>query len=151
MPAKLSVNLNAVALLRNRRDLPWPSVVGLGRIAPEPLALTRNFRSSPTIVQFVNRIFAGIFPAVDDPREAAVRYLACEAASARSVGAMPRCVRTNKGSSKLSRSRVSMPLTAGWVSDRRSAARVTLRSSSRASRALSRFKSRFLILVGTIS
>jgi pyridoxine 5-phosphate synthase len=33
MPAKLSVNLNAVALLRNRRDLPWPSVAGLGRIA----------------------------------------------------------------------------------------------------------------------
>jgi pyridoxine 5-phosphate synthase len=33
MPAKLSVNLNAVALLRNRRDLPWPSVVHLGRIA----------------------------------------------------------------------------------------------------------------------
>ncbi len=33
MPAKLSVNLNAVAFLRNRRDLPWPSVVGLGRIA----------------------------------------------------------------------------------------------------------------------
>ena len=26
----LSVNLNAVALLRNRRDLPWPSVTGLG-------------------------------------------------------------------------------------------------------------------------
>lgn len=35
MPAKLSVNLNAVALLRNRRNLPWPSVVGLGRIALE--------------------------------------------------------------------------------------------------------------------
>lgn len=33
MPAKLSVNLNAIALLRNRRDLPWPSVVGLGRAA----------------------------------------------------------------------------------------------------------------------
>ena len=26
----LSVNLNAIALLRNRRDLPWPSVTGLG-------------------------------------------------------------------------------------------------------------------------
>ena len=26
MPAKLSVNLNAIAMLRNRRDLPWPSV-----------------------------------------------------------------------------------------------------------------------------
>jgi pyridoxine 5-phosphate synthase len=33
MPAKLSVNLNAIALLRNRRDLPWPSVTSLGRIA----------------------------------------------------------------------------------------------------------------------
>lgn len=33
MPAKLSVNLNAVAMLRNRRDLPWPDVAGLGRIA----------------------------------------------------------------------------------------------------------------------
>lgn len=33
MPAKLSVNLNAIAMLRNRRDLPWPSVIGLGRAA----------------------------------------------------------------------------------------------------------------------
>jgi pyridoxine 5-phosphate synthase len=33
MPAKLSVNLNAIAMLRNRRDLPWPSVEGIGRIA----------------------------------------------------------------------------------------------------------------------
>lgn len=35
MPAKLSVNLNAIAMLRNRRDLPWPSVTGLGQIAME--------------------------------------------------------------------------------------------------------------------
>lgn len=33
MSAKLSVNVNAIAMLRNRRDLPWPSVTGLGRIA----------------------------------------------------------------------------------------------------------------------
>ncbi len=33
MPASLSVNLNAIAMLRNRRDLPWPSVTGIGRIA----------------------------------------------------------------------------------------------------------------------
>ena len=33
MPAKLSVNLNAVALLRNRRDLPWPDMAHLGRVA----------------------------------------------------------------------------------------------------------------------
>ncbi|APH72694.1 pyridoxine 5'-phosphate synthase [Aquibium oceanicum] len=35
MSAKLSVNLNAVAMLRNRRDLPWPSVTNLGRIVLE--------------------------------------------------------------------------------------------------------------------
>lgn len=33
MPAKLSVNLNAIAMLRNRRDLPWPDVAHFGRIA----------------------------------------------------------------------------------------------------------------------
>lgn len=33
MPTRLSVNLNAIALLRNRRDLPWPNVIHLGRIA----------------------------------------------------------------------------------------------------------------------
>ncbi|KZM48142.1 pyridoxine 5'-phosphate synthase [Labrenzia sp. OB1] len=37
MPAvsRLSVNVNAVAMLRNRRDLPWPSVTGLAAIAME--------------------------------------------------------------------------------------------------------------------
>ncbi|MFT4728673.1 MAG: pyridoxine 5-phosphate synthase [Granulosicoccus sp.] len=33
MATLLSVNLNAIAQLRNRRDLPWPSVTGVGRIA----------------------------------------------------------------------------------------------------------------------
>ena len=33
MPAKLSVNLNAIAMLRNRRDLPWPNVEHMGRLA----------------------------------------------------------------------------------------------------------------------
>ncbi|MEM1046435.1 MAG: pyridoxine 5'-phosphate synthase [Pseudomonadota bacterium] len=33
MPTALSVNLNAIAYLRNRRDLPWPSVSGLAAIA----------------------------------------------------------------------------------------------------------------------
>ena len=32
MTTALSVNVNAIAFLRNRRDLPWPSVEGLGRI-----------------------------------------------------------------------------------------------------------------------
>lgn len=33
MSCKLSVNVNAIAYLRNRRDLPWPSVTGLSRLA----------------------------------------------------------------------------------------------------------------------
>lgn len=33
MAAHLSVNLNAIALLRNRRNLPWPSVTGFGAMA----------------------------------------------------------------------------------------------------------------------
>ena len=33
MSCKLSVNVNAIAYLRNRRNLPWPSVEELGRIA----------------------------------------------------------------------------------------------------------------------
>ena len=33
MPVSLSANVNAVAELRNRRGLPWPSVVGIARIA----------------------------------------------------------------------------------------------------------------------
>ncbi len=32
MTTQLSVNLNAIAFLRNRRDLPWPSVTNLARI-----------------------------------------------------------------------------------------------------------------------
>jgi pyridoxine 5-phosphate synthase len=35
MPTKLSVNVNAIAYLRNRRNLPWPSLEGLGRMALE--------------------------------------------------------------------------------------------------------------------
>jgi pyridoxine 5-phosphate synthase len=33
VPCKLSVNVNAIAFLRNRRDVPWPSVEGLSRVA----------------------------------------------------------------------------------------------------------------------
>lgn len=33
MPCKLSVNVNAIAYLRNRRNLPWPSVEDLCRVA----------------------------------------------------------------------------------------------------------------------
>jgi len=35
MSVSLSVNVNAIAMLRNRRDLPWPDLRALGRIALE--------------------------------------------------------------------------------------------------------------------
>jgi pyridoxine 5-phosphate synthase len=33
MPCKLSVNVNAIAYLRNRRHVPWPDLAQLGRVA----------------------------------------------------------------------------------------------------------------------
>ncbi|WP_306117772.1 MULTISPECIES: pyridoxine 5'-phosphate synthase [unclassified Roseitalea] len=56
MATRLSVNLNAVALLRNRRDLPWPSVTRLGRIALEAGAhgLTVHPRPDQRHVRFAD-------------------------------------------------------------------------------------------------
>ncbi len=39
---------------------------GIGSVRLDSLALGRNFRSAPAIVEWVNRVFAGVFPAVDD-------------------------------------------------------------------------------------
>jgi pyridoxine 5-phosphate synthase len=72
MPAKLSVNLNAVAMLRNRRDLPWPSVTGLGRIALAAGAsgLTVHPRPDQRHVRFtdlapIRDLIDGEFPAAE--------------------------------------------------------------------------------------
>ncbi|SOC40162.1 pyridoxine 5'-phosphate synthase [Rhizobium subbaraonis] len=69
MPAKLSVNLNAIAMLRNRRDLPWPSVTGLGRIALEAGAsgLTVHPRPDQRHIRFsdlgpIRALIDGSFP-----------------------------------------------------------------------------------------
>lgn len=45
-----------------------------GHLKPAFLQLTRNFRSRPGIVAWVNQTFAGIFPDADDPGIGAVRY-----------------------------------------------------------------------------
>lgn len=47
MPCKLSVNVNAIAFLRNRRNLPWPSVEDLGRIALEAGAVGLTIHPRP--------------------------------------------------------------------------------------------------------
>ncbi len=70
MTVELSVNLNAVAMLRNRRDLPWPSVTGLGRIAlaagahgltvhPRPDQRHIRFADLPEIRALIDEEFPG--------------------------------------------------------------------------------------------
>ena len=72
MPARLSVNLNAIAMLRNRRDLPWPSVVDTGRIALEAGAhgLTVHPRPDQRHIRFADlpdlrRLIDEAFPAAE--------------------------------------------------------------------------------------
>ncbi|KAA0972248.1 pyridoxine 5'-phosphate synthase [Aureimonas fodinaquatilis] len=66
----LSVNINAVAMLRNRRNLPWPSVSGIGRIAlnagaagltvhPRPDQRHIRFSDVPEIRAMIDAEFPG--------------------------------------------------------------------------------------------
>lgn len=68
MTATLSVNLNAIAMLRNRRDLPWPDVIHFGRIAmangaagltvhPRPDQRHVRFSDLPAIRQLIDAEF----------------------------------------------------------------------------------------------
>lgn len=68
-----------VALFMRARD------EGIAGWPLEFLSLTRNFRSQPAIVQFVNDCFAEIFPRLDDRRTGAVRYHPSEAATAKTA------------------------------------------------------------------
>ncbi len=72
MPAKLSVNLNAIAMLRNRRDLPWPSVTALGQIALEAGAsgLTVHPRPDQRHIRFsdlapIRALIDDLYPAAE--------------------------------------------------------------------------------------
>ena len=70
MTPNLSVNVNAIAHLRNRRSVPWPSVAGLGRIALEagahgltvhPRPDERHIRKTdvPELVALIRKDFPG--------------------------------------------------------------------------------------------
>ncbi|MGH8254523.1 MAG: UvrD-helicase domain-containing protein, partial [Steroidobacteraceae bacterium] len=48
---------------------------GVGALRLTALQLHRNFRSAPPVIDWVNALCAQIFPARDDPRLAAIRYL----------------------------------------------------------------------------
>ncbi|GAA5106315.1 pyridoxine 5'-phosphate synthase [Bartonella jaculi] len=68
MAVKLSVNLNAIAVLRNRRNLPWPNIKDMGRIAltagaagltvhPRPDERHIRFSDLPDIHRLINSAF----------------------------------------------------------------------------------------------
>ena len=68
--AALSANINAVAMLRNRRDLPWPDLIDIGRLALQAGAIgltvhprpdERHVRASdvPAIATLIAREFPG--------------------------------------------------------------------------------------------
>ncbi len=60
---------------------------GIGTVRLEPLRLTRNFRSVPDLIGWINDAFATLFPAQDDLRASAVSYTRSVAGRA---GAGPR-------------------------------------------------------------
>ncbi|EJF77169.1 pyridoxine 5'-phosphate synthase [Bartonella sp. DB5-6] len=68
MAVKLSVNLNAIAVLRNRRNLPWPNIKNIGHIAlkagaagltvhPRPDERHIRFADLPDIHCLINNTF----------------------------------------------------------------------------------------------
>lgn len=99
MAATLSVNLNAVAMLRNRRDLPWPDVIHLGRIAlrsgaagltvhPRPDQRHVRFSDLPAIRELIDAEFpAAEFNIEGYPTEHFLQL--CEAARADQVTLVP--------------------------------------------------------------
>jgi ATP-dependent helicase/nuclease subunit A len=59
----------------------------LGAVALEPLTLSRNFRSRPELVEWVNRVFVQVLPPRDDPARSAVAFKA--ASPTRATGTTP--------------------------------------------------------------
>ena len=57
---------------------------GVGGTHCEPLVLTRNFRSAPVLIDWVNAAFATIFPPADDLKTGSAKFSPCAAARARS-------------------------------------------------------------------
>ena len=69
MPCKLSVNVNAIAYLRNRRHVPWPSVTDLCRVALDHGSVGITVHPRPderhirrTDVTEINRLLRSQYP-----------------------------------------------------------------------------------------
>ncbi|HLQ12160.1 MAG TPA: UvrD-helicase domain-containing protein [Steroidobacteraceae bacterium] len=61
---------------------------GIGAVRLESLQLHRNFRSAPQLIDWVNERCGALFPARDDARLAAIRYLPAVAARTELTGAV---------------------------------------------------------------
>jgi ATP-dependent helicase/nuclease subunit A len=61
---------------------------GLGALRLSALQLRRNFRSAPSLIEWVNQYGASAFPRQDDARLAAIRYLPALAARVQIEGAV---------------------------------------------------------------
>ena len=59
---------------------------GIGPVRLTPLRLTRNFRATPPLVEWVNRTFAQVLPAADDLQLGAVAFSASVAAGQAPTG-----------------------------------------------------------------
>jgi ATP-dependent helicase/nuclease subunit A len=62
---------------------------GIGTVRLEPLRLTRNFRSVPELIDWINDAFTTLFPARDDLRASAVSFTQSVAGKGRTPGASP--------------------------------------------------------------
>lgn len=60
---------------------------GIGEVKLEPLTLTANFRSDPVLVDWVNRVFPVVFPAVEEPTAGAVSFAPSTASGKVRIGA----------------------------------------------------------------
>jgi ATP-dependent helicase/nuclease subunit A len=47
---------------------------GLPNVQLQPLTLSANFRSTPTVIDWINRVFPAVLAQADDPEQGAVRY-----------------------------------------------------------------------------
>jgi len=59
---------------------------GVGALTVASLQLRRNFRARAALLEWINHHFARLFPALDDPRLAAIRYLPSVPAQAADTG-----------------------------------------------------------------
>src|SRR5262249_10866904 len=59
---------------------------GIGTVRLEPLQLTRNFRSVPELISWINDAFTTLFPVGDDLRASAVAFTRSVAGRAASKG-----------------------------------------------------------------